>query len=218
MKQTRKKHSPVFKAKVALAELQGEHTIAEAGLRQAILSLSPRPRGPHCPALWQLCRSFAIFLASALGFRSFLPARLLDCLAQRTQLSNACWATVLAHLLQAPVLWHSRSSTPWTLRGLFNSRGLHQRQPMAYLAAVPLVGQKGMGLIFAQALPVGQVFCGTKVFTPTSLTIVLAPASSASFRTPMICSSVYLFRAMSPPYYVLFYPEDSLCHCYCFRG
>ena len=27
MKQTRKKHSPVFKAKVALAALQGEHTI-----------------------------------------------------------------------------------------------------------------------------------------------------------------------------------------------
>lgn len=29
MKQTRKKHSPAFKAKVALAALQGEHTIGE---------------------------------------------------------------------------------------------------------------------------------------------------------------------------------------------
>ena len=35
MKQTRKKHSPVFKAKVALAALQGEHTIQSwpAGLK-----------------------------------------------------------------------------------------------------------------------------------------------------------------------------------------
>ena len=34
MKQTRKKHSPVFKAKVALAGLHGEHTIVErAGLK-----------------------------------------------------------------------------------------------------------------------------------------------------------------------------------------
>ena len=36
MKQSRKKHSPAFKAKVALAALQGEETIAEywpAGLK-----------------------------------------------------------------------------------------------------------------------------------------------------------------------------------------
>ena len=33
MRQTRKKHSPAFKAKVALAALQGEETIAQADLR-----------------------------------------------------------------------------------------------------------------------------------------------------------------------------------------
>ena len=31
MKQSRKKHSPAFKAKVALAALQGEETIAPGG-------------------------------------------------------------------------------------------------------------------------------------------------------------------------------------------
>jgi len=33
MKQTRKKYSPAFKAKVALAALQGEHTIVELAVR-----------------------------------------------------------------------------------------------------------------------------------------------------------------------------------------
>ena len=33
MKQTLKKHSPVFKTKVVLAALQGEHTIAELASR-----------------------------------------------------------------------------------------------------------------------------------------------------------------------------------------
>ena len=53
MKQTRKKHSPVFKAKVALAALQGEETIAQLASRFEV-----HPSQIHVKRPW---------------FRSFLP-------------------------------------------------------------------------------------------------------------------------------------------------
>ena len=47
MKQTRKKHSPVFKGKVALAALQGEHTIAELASRWTAPPIEVHPSQIH---------------------------------------------------------------------------------------------------------------------------------------------------------------------------
>ncbi len=43
MKQSRKKHSPTFKAKVALAALQGDQTIAELASRFQVHSSQIHP-------------------------------------------------------------------------------------------------------------------------------------------------------------------------------
>ena len=47
MKQTRKKHSPVFKAKVALAALQGEETIAQLASRFEVPQSGIHPSQIH---------------------------------------------------------------------------------------------------------------------------------------------------------------------------